>query len=83
MDSEKLKLWAKFYGKIAIISAWNGILRFSYVATGAAAASTASLVDLRSLSIGGFGWLLLGTIIASIFGELYKHPLPLPQEPGM
>jgi len=83
VNTDKLKLWIKFYGNLSLIAAWNGVLRFFYAATGAAAASSASLVDLKSISIKDFGWLLLGTVITSIFGELYKHPLPIPQEPNI
>ena len=81
MNREQIKDWADFYGKAGLIAAWNGFLRFGYVFTGAAGASAGGLIDLSAFGWKGILYTLLGTILASVFGEIYKHPLPTPKEP--
>jgi predicted membrane channel-forming protein YqfA (hemolysin III family) len=76
-----IKAWLRFYFKLVLISAWNGILRFGYVASGAAAVQLTQTVDIRTLGVKGALWILGGTIVASIGGALYKHQIPDPNEP--
>lgn len=82
MNKEQIKDWADFYGRLAAVAAVNGLVCFGYVLFGAVVAQEAKLVDLRSVEFAGLGWTLAGTVLASVLGALYKHPLPEPKEPG-
>lgn len=76
-----VKAWLTFYLRLILVSAWNGILRFVYVASGAAAAQLTQVVDLRTVGMKAFGWVLAGTVVASVADALNRHRVPEPNEP--
>lgn len=76
-----VKAWIRFYFKLSLISAWNGFIRFAYVAVGGATAQLTQVVDIRTLGMKGVGWILAGTILSNIGLALFKHQIPDPAEP--
>lgn len=76
-----IKAWIRFYFKLTLVAAWNGIIKFIYVASGGAIAQCAQVVDARVLGMKGWGYILLGTVLASVGAALLRHQLPEPNEP--
>lgn len=76
-----VKAWLRFYFKLSLVAGWNGVLRFLYVLTSAGVLQGTQTVDFRTIGWAGTGWVLFGTMLASIAGAWYRHPLPEPSEP--
>jgi hypothetical protein len=76
------KAWVRFYFKLTLIAAWNGVIQFAYVAFGAGGAQLTGAVDLRTLGVPAAGWVFLGTVVANIAGAWYRHRIADPAEPG-
>lgn len=81
MTKDQVKAWASFYRTLLLVAAWNGICRFAGVLVGAGGAQVMNVVDLRKIGMAGAGWILCGTILASIGGALYANQITLPPKP--
>jgi predicted membrane channel-forming protein YqfA (hemolysin III family) len=82
MTSAQIKAWAKFYAALIGLAAWRGLTFFLYVLTGAGVVAAGKLVDFKAIGLADAGWLLLGTVLASIAGALYSHQPPDPTPPS-
>ena len=77
------RAWVRFYFKLSLISAWNGVLRFVYVASGAGAAQCTGLTDIRTIGMKGALYVFAGTVVASVAAALFRYQLPDPAAPTM
>jgi hypothetical protein len=76
-----IKAWIRFYFKLSLVAAWNGVIKFIYVVSGGAIAQCAEVVDVKTLGMKGWVYILIGTVLASVGAAWMRHQLPEPNEP--
>jgi len=82
MTKAQIKEWAHFYVELIVASMVNGVWLFGKAVLGGLTVNQLGLVDLKSISLHGFGWLFLGTVASNVVAALAMNLLPLPKAPA-
>lgn len=82
LTNAQVKAWAQFYARLVAVNIWNAFGTWLYVVSGAVAAQSAGVVDIRSIGWSGALFTFLGTLLVRVAMAIFNHPLPEPTEPA-